>query len=263
MAERIPGPTARRLKNGVGILPFIGLVLAWYLLTTHGNVPAYQLPTIGKVVSDFVRKVDSGVLLINIAASVQRLVLAFLIGNALAIPLGFAIALNRHVSDLLRPLLTFMQSIAGIAWVPLAIIWLGVGNGPVLFVMVNTIFFSSIYNVVSGAESIPRAQRRAVQSLGANTRQLYTAVVLPGALVHILLGLRLSMAYGFRAMVGSELVAGTNGIGYMIIKASNAFAPETVILGMLVVAAMWFLLDRFVFTPIERRTVVRWGMLAG
>ena len=261
MADRTAGAAARRLQNAIGLLPFVALLVVWYILTTYGSIAPYQLPPIGKVVSDFFRKVDSGVLVFNIAMSMQRLVLAFVIGNALAVPLGFAIALNRHVADLLRPILTFLQSIAGIAWVPLAIIWFGIGAGPVLFVMANTIFFSSIYNVVIGVESIPRAQRRAVQSLGANRRQVYTGLILPGALVQILVGFRISMAYGFRAMVGAELVAGTNGLGYMLIKASNDFAPETVILGMLAIAAIWFVLDRLVFVPIERRTVVRWGML--
>lgn len=253
---------ARRLDRGIGIAPLLALLGIWHFLTTSGAVPAYQLPTIGKVIGDFFDKIDSGILLFNIFMSLQRLLFAFLIGNLLAIPLGFAIALNRRVADFVRPLLTFLQSIAGIAWVPLAIIWFGIGAGPVLFVMANTIFFSSIYNVVTGVEAIPRSQRRSVQSLGANRRQVYTELILPGALVQILVGFRISMAYGFRAMVGAELVAGTNGLGYMISKASSDFAPETVLLGMLVIAAIWFVLDRFVFTAVERLTVVRWGMLA-
>ena len=77
------------------------------------------------------------------------------IGMALAIPLGLAIALNRFVADMFRPVLSFLQAIAGIAWVPLTIIWFGIGNGSVIFVIANTIFFASLYNTVIGVQSIP------------------------------------------------------------------------------------------------------------
>jgi NitT/TauT family transport system permease protein/taurine transport system permease protein len=219
------------------------------------------LPTLRRTLANAEAKLEDGSLLFHLSQSLWRLLLAFLIGNAIALPLGFAIALNRHVADFFRPLLTFLQSIAGISWVPLAIIWFGIGLGPVLYVMVNTIFFSSIYNVVIGVEAIPQGSRRAVRSLGASGWQVYTELILPGALVQILVGLRLSMAYGFRAMVGAELIAGTDGLGYMMTKASADFATDTVILGMIVIAVLWLILDRGLFTTIERRTVVRWGML--
>ncbi|MEZ5861585.1 MAG: ABC transporter permease subunit [Geminicoccaceae bacterium] len=101
----------------------------------------------------------------------------------MAIPLGIAIALNRHVADTLRPVLTFLQSIAGIAWVPLAIIWFGIGQGAVVFVIANTIFFAAIYNTVVGVRSIPNTLYRAVRSHGGKGIQIFTELILPGALV--------------------------------------------------------------------------------
>ncbi len=104
----------------------------------------------------------------HIRASLQRLALGF-VGwqRACAFLLGIAIALNRHVADVLRPLLTFLQSIAGIAWVPLAIIWFGIGMGSVVFVIANTIFFATIYNTVVGVQSIPQTLHRAVRTTAA------------------------------------------------------------------------------------------------
>jgi NitT/TauT family transport system permease protein/taurine transport system permease protein len=254
----LPKPQAGAVAAAV---PFLVVLAAWYLLSEHGKIPAYQLPSLEKTLSNGLAKIEDGTLLFHLSRSLGRLALAFLIGNAIALPLGFAIALNRHVSDIFRPVLTFLQSIAGISWVPLALIWFGIGLGPVLFVMVNTIFFSSIYNVVVGVESIPRELRRAVRTLGASRLQVYTELILPGALVQILVGLRLSMAYGFRAMVGAELIAGTDGVGYMMTKASADFATDSVILGMVAIAILWLIMDRVLFTQIERRTVIRWGML--
>src|SRR5204862_6955424 len=123
----------------------------------------YMLPQLSQMASRVVEAVSDGSLPVNMAASLGRLFVGFVIGNGLAIPLGVAIALNRNVADLLRPLLTFLQAIGGIAWVPLAIIWFGIGNGAVVFVIANTIFFSSIYNTVTGVESIPNSLNRAVR----------------------------------------------------------------------------------------------------
>ena len=166
------------------------------------------------------------------------------IGMALAVPLGLAIALNRHVADMFRPVLSFLQAIAGIAWVPLTIIWFGIGNGSVIFVIANTIFFASLYNTVIGVQSIPLALHRAVRSHGGRGLRCSTNLILPGALVQILLGVRTSMAYGWRALVASEMIAGSNGLGYMTMEAVQWQRTEVIILGMIVIGLMWVVMDR-------------------
>jgi NitT/TauT family transport system permease protein/taurine transport system permease protein len=197
----------------------------------------------------------------NVAASLARLAAGFAIGMALAVPLGLAIALNRYVADMFRPVLSFLQAIAGIAWVPLTIIWFGIGNGSVIFVIANTIFFASLYNTVTGVQSIPMSLYRAVQSHGGRGWRLLTNLILPGALVQLLLGVRTSMAYGWRALVASEMIAGSSGLGYMTMEAVQWQRTDVIILGMIVIGLLWVLMDRTVFTAIERRTVARWGLL--
>jgi len=157
--------------------------------------------------------------------------------------------------------LSFLQAIAGIAWVPLTIIWFGIGNGSVIFVIANTIFFASLYNTVVGVQSIPQSLYWAVRSHGGRGLSLLTNLILPGALVQILLGMRTSMAYGWRALVASEMIAGSNGLGYMTMEAVQWQRTDVIILGMIVIGLIWMLMDRFVFTAIERRTVGRWGLL--
>jgi NitT/TauT family transport system permease protein/taurine transport system permease protein len=220
-----------------------------------------MLPSLARMAESARDSLADGSLAGHVSASLARLLLGFAIGNGLAIPLGIAIALDRRVADLLRPLLTFLQSIAGIAWVPLAIIWFGIGQGAVVFVIANTIFFASIYNTVVGVQQISNALHRAVRCLGGRGLGVLTELVLPGALVQIILGFRTSMAYGWRALVAGEMIAGTSGLGYMTIEAVQWYRTDTVILGMIVIGCLWLLLDRFLFVPLERATVVRWGML--
>ncbi len=253
---------ARALRIDLtGAIPFILLLIAWRTAPSASGMPEYMLPTISAVWDKAVELIGNGQLPRNILDSLGRLFFAFLIGNALAIPIGIAIALNRHASDVLRPVLTFLQSIAGVAWVPLAVIWFGIGMGSIVFVIANTIFFSTLYNTITGVEGIPKVLHRAVRSHGGHGWQLYRELILPGAFVNILLGLRIAMARGWHALVGAEMIAGTSGLGYMTMEAVQWYQSQTIVLGMLCIGCLWLAMDRCIFRPIERRTVVRWGML--
>ena len=261
MSARSTLTSPRTADLALGSLPFLLVLVAWFLLPLLVTYPSYMLPSLGVMAERVTESLRDGSLAEHVGASLQRLLIGFVVGNALAIPLGIAIALNRHVADTLRPLLTFLQSIAGIAWVPLAIIWFGIGQGAVLFVIANTIFFAAIYNTVIGVQTIPNTLYRAVRSHGGRGIQIFTELILPGALVQIILGLRTSMAYGWRALVAGEMIAGTNGLGYMSIEAVQWYQTETVILGMIVIGLLWLVLDRLLFVPAERATVIRWGMV--
>lgn len=250
-----------RLVNLIGVLPFGLALTAWALLPTFVDYPSYMMPPLPDVWTHLVEIWQDGTLVGHIAASLGRLALGFAIGTGIAVPLGIAIALNRHVADTLKPLLTFLQSIAGIAWVPLAVIWFGIGIGSVVFVIANTIFFATLYNTVIGVQGIPRALHRAVRSLGGRGWHLAISLILPGALVQLIVGFRTAMAYGWRALVAAEMIAGTNGLGYMTIEAVQWYRTESVLVGMIVIGVIWLAMDRFMFVPLEHATVRRWGIV--
>jgi NitT/TauT family transport system permease protein/taurine transport system permease protein len=253
---------SRRVADDLtGVVPFLMALGGWALLSNYGGLPEYMLPPLSQMGVRFRDALADGSLLRHVSGSLYRLAISFVLGNAIAIPLGIAIAMNRHVSDLLRPVLTFFQSIAGIAWVPLAVIWFGIGMGSVIFVITNTIFFGAIYSTVIGVQTIPKTLHRAVLCHGAKGVQVFTELILPGALVQIILGLRTSMAYGWRALVAGEMIAGSSGLGYMTIEAVQWYQTDTVILGMILIGLLWLMLDRLLFAPLERRTVARWGLL--
>jgi ABC-type nitrate/sulfonate/bicarbonate transport system permease component len=245
----------------LGLAPFAAAIAAWAALPMLVDYPSYMLPPLPDVVSHFIEIARDGSLVKHVVNSLWRLALGLIVGVGLAVPLGVAIALNRHVADTLKPLLTFLQSIAGIAWVPLAIIWFGIGIGSVVFVIANTIFFATLYNTVVGVQAIPQTLYRAVRSLGGRGLQLGTVLILPGALVQLIVGLRTAMAYGWRALVAGEMIAGTNGLGYMTIEAVQWYRTETVLVGMIAIGLIWLFMDRFIFAPFERATVQRWGII--
>jgi ABC-type nitrate/sulfonate/bicarbonate transport system permease component len=256
-----PALSTSTQRQGLGALPFVALGLLWWAAPRLIDYPVYMLPTPMDVIDRAVSMARDGSLALHVGGSLRRLGVAFAIGNALALTLGIAIAMSGRVSDYLRPVLTFLQSIAGIAWVPLAIIWFGIGVGAVVFVIANTIFFSALNNAVVGVQQIPPVLYRAARSHGAQGWRLFSELVLPGALAQIILGLRTSVAYGWRALVAGEMIAGTNGLGYMTMEAVRWYQTETVILGMILIGILWLAIDRLVFVPLERRTVIRWGLV--
>ena len=143
---------------------------------------------------------------------------------------------------------------------PLAIIWFGIGNGAVIFVIANTIFFCvDLQHRHRRAEHPQLAASRGAQPRRARRARCCTQLILPGALVQIILGFRTSMAYGWRALVAGEMIAGTNGLGYMTIEAVKWYKTDTIIMGMIVIGLLWLLLDRLLFVPLERATIVRWA----
>jgi len=245
----------------LGAVPFLLIIAAWTVASMFSHLPPYVLPTPNDLLGTLADSVADGSLFWQVAASLGRLATGFVIGNLLAIPIGFAIGSSRVLSDMLRPVLTFLQSIAGIAWVPLAIIWFGIGSGAVIFVIANTIFFSSLYSIIIGVERIPNTLYRAVRCHGGHGIQILTELVLPGALVQMILGLRNAMAYGWRALVAGEMIAGTSGLGYMTMEAVQWYQTATVIMGMIVIGLLWLVIDRMLFIPLEQRTVVRWGLI--
>jgi NitT/TauT family transport system permease protein/taurine transport system permease protein len=133
--------------------------------------------------------------------------------------------------------------------------------GSVIFVITNTIFFGAIYSTIIGVQTIPKTLHRAVLCHGGRGIQVFTELILPGALVQIILGLRTSMAYGWRALVAGEMIAGSSGLGYLTIESVQWYQTDTVIMGMILIGLLWLILDRLLFIPLERRTVARWGLL--
>jgi ABC-type nitrate/sulfonate/bicarbonate transport system permease component len=180
----VPTALGRWSNLTVAAIPFLGVATGWLLAPHVIDYPRYLLPPLGDVWTRLLQMLADGSLARHTGDSLLRLGTGFVAGNALAIPLGIAIALHRGVAEVLRPVLTFLQSIAGIAWIPLAIVWFGIGNGAVVFVIANIVFFSVIYNTVMGVQTIPLVLRRAVLASGGRGMR----ILLPGALVQIILG---------------------------------------------------------------------------
>jgi len=197
----------------------------------------------------------------NIFASLGRVALAAIVGMPAGIACGMLAGMNRTASKYLEPIGVFANSISGIAWIPLAIVWFGVGWVTTLFIMLNTVFWLMFFNALLGVRAVPRVYEQGVLTLGGNRWDLITQVYLPGAMPSIISGIRMSMGFGWRALIAAEMIGGDSGLGFMIFSAAEEFKIEEVFLGVIVISIIFMATDRFLLIPLERWTTQRWGLV--
>ena len=264
----------RLRKIFLGAIPFVVMISFWHMNTVNEWLPPVYIPPIGAVVEAIwtlqdectgfygVISMDPDCLFTNhVLSSLGRVGLALLIGIPSGIAFGVLAGMNRRISNALEPIGVFANAISGIAWVPLAIVWFGIGAMTTLFILLNTIFWLVFFNTLLGVRSVPRMLENSVLTLGGSRWNIVTQVYFPGALPSIVTGIRMSMGFGWRALIAAEMIGGDSGLGFMIFVSASEYKIEEVFLGVLVIAIIWMFTDRTLLVPLEKWTIQRWGMV--
>jgi NitT/TauT family transport system permease protein/taurine transport system permease protein len=251
----------RVIRAAEGVWPFLALLAAWYIVASMHVVPARWLPGPDLVLRAGWAELQSGVLLADVGVSLARLGMGFGLGAGLGVFVGLAMGTNRFVAMFFDPLANFFQSIGGITWVPLAVLWFGFGWGSVLFVIFNTVFFIVLFNTLAGVESVPRNLIYATRTLGGRQRTIIREVLIPGALPSIVNGLRLGIGFGWRALIAAEMITASSGLGFRIYDAAAYWKNEEIIFGLIVIGVLWMITDYGLLRRLEARTIERWGLV--
>lgn len=244
------------------VVPFVGLVLIWAVIVELTGVERRVFPQVTDVVMALREMWQSGELATHVGASLRRVALGVVAAIITALPFGIALGSSRRTAAFFAPLLRFSVALAGIAWIPLATLWLGFGDQAVIFIVWNAMFFALTYNAMLGVQRIPTELLRAARSLGTSRPRMFFEVLVPGAMPSIVTGLRVGLGYGWRGMVAAEIIATNAGIGYSIFLAQRFFRTDIIIAGMVIIGVLWLVMDRAMLAPLERRTIERWGMKA-
>ncbi|MCC7273495.1 MAG: ABC transporter permease [Alphaproteobacteria bacterium] len=252
---------ATRLGWLADLLPFAVGVAVWQILSALEIWPRVLFPSPAEVFRAFVADIRSGVLPFNLGVSLRSLGIGFVVGAAIAVPLGYLMGLSRASRRFFDPLVNLLQAIPGLAWIPFAILWFGLGQGAVTFIIVMSVFFPVLHNLLTGIRMVQPVLIEAVQTLGAGRAAVIAHVIFPATLPNLMTGIRLGIAFGFRSLVGGEMIASTDGIGYAIFNAQQYFQSARIVVGMLAIGITWLVMDRVVLRPIEQRTTMRWGLM--
>lgn len=259
-SARLPA-LAGHLRGLRILLPFAALVFVWWAVKLGSGLGDDILVGPAAVAVSAAGLLAHGVLAEYAATSLRMIGLAALIATVAGVPLGFVIGSNRYVARALEGTLRFLQGVSGVAWLPLAIIWFGFSDTTKLVVVVYTLIVPIIFNTVVGVRAIPETYVLALRSLGAGRLRIMWDVYLPGALPSIVVGLRLGMGYGWRALIAAEMLVRRGGLGDLIFGARTFNQIDRIMVGMVTIGLLYIVVDRLLVAPVESLTVARWGVL--
>ena len=200
--------------------------------------------------------IADGELIRHIAASVSRVFLGFALAAAIAIPMGIAMGLSRRFLLCVEPVVEFLRPIPPLALVPLAVVWFGIGWTSKVFLIAYGCFFALIVNTVAGMRAVEPVHVRAARALGASPWQILKHVILPSAVPDIVVGLRLALGLAFLLIVGAELIAASEGLGWLIWDARFHFMGDRILVGMIAIGVVGFCLNRLLL--MVENHLLRW-----
>jgi taurine transport system permease protein len=239
----------------IGVLLFI-----WWLITTMGWIKPLFVPSPQSIVAKFISVWQEGFtgspLWVHILISAGRVFGAFLLACVIGIPLGLAMGMSPLIRGIFDPPIEFYRPIPPLAYLPLMIIWFGIGETSKVLLIFLSVFAPVALGARSGVRSAAIEQIHAAYSFGATRWQVLRHVILPAAMPEILTAMRIGIGFGWTTLVAAEMVAATRGIGYMVLSASQFLQTAVVIMGIIVIAGIAYLFDllmRFV-----ERKVVPW-----
>ena len=239
-------------------MAWVLFLLLWEGTLSLGIFKSMLLAPPSVIITKTVYFLKKGYLQANIIATMSRFLAGFSIALLTAVPAGIALGLSKKAYEWLAPLLNFMRMIPAPALLPFAIILLGIGERPAVFVIALGCFFPILLNTVQGVREAEKIHIEVVQTMGGNSIDVLRHVIVPSALPTILTGIRIGFGIGWLVLVSAEIVAADSGLGFMIEGARNRLETPTVFVGMTTVCALGLAMDIFL-KKIESFFILRRG----
>lgn len=239
---------------------FAALLILWEVVVRLEIWPDYLFPGPLQVFEALRFGVEDRTFLYAIATSLRRFVIGFSVALVIGIGLGLAIGSLRVVRETVGPLLIGLQSLPNIAWLPMGLLWFGLNDGAILFVIVMGVINSVAMSTADGIRNVPPIYRRAARTMGAQGVTLYLNVVLPAALPSIMTGVKLGWTFGWHALIAGEMLFVSLGLGHLLVMGRELSDMAQVMAVMLVIIAIGLVMERLVFAPLEHRVRRRWGL---
>ncbi|MBD9662114.1 taurine ABC transporter permease TauC [Pantoea sp. PNT03] len=224
------------------------LLLLWWAITALGLVAPLFLPPPQVVLQKLILIASpqgfmDATLWQHLGASLARMLVALFFAALIGIPVGIAMGLSPAIRGLLDPLIELYRPVPPLAYLPLMVIWFGIGETSKILLIYLAIFAPVTLSTLAGVKNAQQVRIRAAQALGASRWQLLRYVILPGALPEILTGLRIGLGVGWSTLVAAELIAATRGLGFMVQSAGEFLATDVVLAGIAVIALIAFGLE--------------------
>ncbi len=255
--------TIKRLCSSLLFLAL--LVLVWQAVYSLGTGPLgwwkpYALPSPLGVVRSLGKMAGNGTLLQASACSLRRVLIGFAISLVIGTALGLLVSSSGYFNRNLKPLLNGIQSLPSVCWVPFAILWFGLGEASILFVIVIGSTFSVSLAIENAIRTVPPIYVKAAQTMGAGKLSLYGRVIWPAALPGVLAGLKQSWSFAWRALMSGEVMSAYVGLGYTLMSGRDMADINQVTAVMLVIILVGVLVDKLVFSNLEKHALKKRGL---
>jgi NitT/TauT family transport system permease protein len=249
------------MKRFARYLVFYSVLIGiWLLLAKLKVWPPYVFPTPQGVVESLWAGFADHSFWIAIGVSMKRMLLGYSLSVILGMVLGLGVASNKFLEQTMGGLLVSLQSLPSICWLPLAVLWFGLTEKAILFVVVMGSLLSVTIAMETGRQQMPRIYGMAGRNLGARGFQLFWHVLLPASLPYIVSGLKQGWAFAWRSLISGEMIFVSLGLGQMLMMGRDLNDMSLVIAVMILIVAIGYIVDGLVFRTIERRLQQKWGL---
>ena len=240
------------------VLVALALIGTWGALSATGVFPSSAFPPPGAVFAAFLQEAGSGRLCNDIVTSLFRVCCGFLIAAGLGIPLGVWMGQIRGVRLALLPLTNFFRNLSPLAWIPFAILWLGVGDSASIFLIFLSVFFPVVLATLAAVAGIPSIHFRVARSYGLHGFAKLIHVTLPAIMPQVITTLRVAAGVAWLVDVAAEMIAGRDGLGFAVMDSRNGLRTDILVVEMIVIGLIGVLIDR-VLMELATIPSVRWG----
>ncbi len=244
----------------VQVVFFVGLFALWQIVITIGVWPEFIFPSPLGVVRALARGIENGTFLIGTVMSMQRILLGFGLSAVIGVGLGLLLGRVKLLDQTIGSMLLGLQALPSICWLPLALLWFGLSEQAILFVVIMGALLSITLATQAGVKNTPPIYLRAARNLGTKGWRLYALVILPAALPAIITGMKLGWSFAWRSLMAAELLYVSQGLGQLLTMGRDLNDMSQVIAVMILIITLGLVVDRLVFAPIESRVRERWGL---
>lgn len=245
------------------LLPFVTLffiLLLWELITRFSGWSNHVFPGPIAVLISMIELISNGSLLKNTVASLFRVSIGFSLAALLGIPLGILLGRMEIIKLLFNPIIQFLRPISPLAWIPLAMLWFGIGDPPAIFLIFLASFFPMVVSTSIAVESIKPTYFQVAANFKFTRMEILTKIVIPAITPEVITALRITVAIAWLVVVAAEMIAVQSGLGYLILDARNGLRMDNVMVGMIVIGMIGLLLD-YIMRSLGNIESTAWGKL--
>lgn len=239
---------------------FILIIAGWEAVSRTGIWADYLFPSPFSVFLTLLNGFKDGTFTIAIIASLKRIFKGYLLSLAVGVPMGLLIGRVKFFSETVGSLVMGLQTLPSICWLPLSILWFGLNEKAIIFIVVIGAIFSLSLSTEAGVRNISPLYLRAAQTMGARGWRIYLEVIIPGALPSIITGMKLAWSFAWRSLMAGELLSSGVGLGQVLMVGRDLADMKQVVAVMLIIAILGLAIDRLIFRLLEGQVQQKWGL---